>query len=410
MATLWKCRAVDAAAAQLVVRESGGVVAFTGAWTIRSARRSTSSRARPSWPPAPTARWPSWPRCPPPDGRLAPGRARRRGRRRRRRRRAPRWPAARDLDAMAARARERVSAYARLEPAVPPPAAGGRRAPEWARANLETMRGTLEPLLERLGSGPAAVGSAACSSASRPAGSSASWAATSSASTSWRCSIPSARRGCCSWRPTCARPRATFEADEAELLEWVVFHEITHAVQFTGVPWLREHLGRVLRELLVLGRRSRSTRPRCCACPSCRTCARRGTRCATDGLVHAVAGPERKALIDRLQAAMALIEGHAEHVMDAAGADVLPSLPKLRAALERRRREKPAAGQAARAPARPRPQDAPVRGRQALLRRGRRATGGSRASTAPGALRSTCRRSPSSTTRPPGCAEHLFVL
>jgi myo-inositol-1(or 4)-monophosphatase len=29
MATLWKCRAVDAAAAQLVVRESGGQVAFT---------------------------------------------------------------------------------------------------------------------------------------------------------------------------------------------------------------------------------------------------------------------------------------------------------------------------------------------------------------------------------------------
>jgi putative hydrolase len=38
---------------------------------------------------------------------------------------------------------------------------------------------------------------------------------------------------------------------------------------------------------------------------------------------------------------MALIEGHAEHVMDAAGAAVLPSLPKLRQALERRRREKP---------------------------------------------------------------------
>lgn len=30
MATLWRCRAVDAAAAQLVVRETGGVVAFTG--------------------------------------------------------------------------------------------------------------------------------------------------------------------------------------------------------------------------------------------------------------------------------------------------------------------------------------------------------------------------------------------
>ena len=29
MATLWNCRAVDAAAAQLIVRESGGRVAFT---------------------------------------------------------------------------------------------------------------------------------------------------------------------------------------------------------------------------------------------------------------------------------------------------------------------------------------------------------------------------------------------
>jgi len=30
MVTLWRCRAVDAAAAQLIVRESGGLVAFTG--------------------------------------------------------------------------------------------------------------------------------------------------------------------------------------------------------------------------------------------------------------------------------------------------------------------------------------------------------------------------------------------
>ena len=50
---------------------------------------------------------------------------------------------------------------------------------------------------------------------------------------------------------------------------------------------------------------------------------------------------QRKAIIDRLQAVMAIIEGHAEHVMDAAGAAVLPSLPKLREALEKRRREKP---------------------------------------------------------------------
>jgi putative hydrolase len=47
--------------------------------------------------------------------------------------------------------------------------------------------------------------------------------------------------------------------------------------------------------------------------------------------------PERETL-DRVQAVMAVIEGHAEHVMDAVAPDLLPSLPKLRASLDRRRK------------------------------------------------------------------------
>jgi len=34
---------------------------------------------------------------------------------------------------------------------------------------------------------------------------------------------------------------------------------------------------------------------------------------------------------------MSLIEGHAEHTMDVIGAEMLPSLPRLRAAMNRRR-------------------------------------------------------------------------
>jgi putative hydrolase len=37
---------------------------------------------------------------------------------------------------------------------------------------------------------------------------------------------------------------------------------------------------------------------------------------------------------------MALLEGYAEHVMDAVGADLLPDLPGLRAAMQRRRTER----------------------------------------------------------------------
>jgi putative hydrolase len=48
-------------------------------------------------------------------------------------------------------------------------------------------------------------------------------------------------------------------------------------------------------------------------------------------------GPARAELMGRIQAVMSLVEGHAEHVMDAAGAPVLPDLDELRAALVRRR-------------------------------------------------------------------------
>ncbi len=48
-------------------------------------------------------------------------------------------------------------------------------------------------------------------------------------------------------------------------------------------------------------------------------------------------GEDRWRLVERIQAVMSLIEGHAEHTMDAIGAEVLPSLPRLRAALNHRR-------------------------------------------------------------------------
>src|SRR5207302_6104290 len=55
-------------------------------------------------------------------------------------------------------------------------------------------------------------------------------------------------------------------------------------------------------------------------------------------LISIVTSPAERERLDRVQAVMAVIEGHAEHVMDAVAPDLLPSLPKLRAALGRRRR------------------------------------------------------------------------
>ena len=120
-------------------------------------------------------------------------------------------------------------------------------------------------------------------------------------------------------------------------------------------------------------------------------------------LVSFVAGAEQKLLLDRIQATMALIEGHAEHVMDAVGADVLPSLPRLRAAMDRRRESQ---GAIARLVARLIGLDLKLRqyvvGKRfcdAVVERGGRRG----PATAPGAVAgASCRRSPSSTTPTPG--------
>ncbi len=49
-------------------------------------------------------------------------------------------------------------------------------------------------------------------------------------------------------------------------------------------------------------------------------------------------GPQRE-ILDRVQAAMAVVEGHAEHLMDALAPELVPEHEGLRAAMDARRAE-----------------------------------------------------------------------
>ena len=125
-------------------------------------------------------------------------------------------------------------------------------------------------------------------------------------------------------------------ADREQLVRWVALHETTHALQFEGVPWLREHLSGLVRELLESAEVSIDA-GKLLRLPS-GSDLRTLVDAVRDGdLLSLVTGPEQRALLDRAQATMAVIEGYAEHVMDAIGEDLLPALPQLRAGLERRR-------------------------------------------------------------------------
>src|SRR5207248_3690252 len=60
------------------------------------------------------------------------------------------------------------------------------------------------------------------------------------------------------------------------------------------------------------------------------------------GLMALIQTREQRALMDRLQPAMAVIEGYSEHVMDALGATLVPGYERLREAMDRRRRSRSA--------------------------------------------------------------------
>jgi putative hydrolase len=59
-----------------------------------------------------------------------------------------------------------------------------------------------------------------------------------------------------------------------------------------------------------------------------------------EGLSGLVSNPVQRSTMERAQAFMAVLEGYAEHVMDAAGKDLIATLPELREGLNRRRRER----------------------------------------------------------------------
>jgi coenzyme F420 biosynthesis associated uncharacterized protein len=137
--------------------------------------------------------------------------------------------------------------------------------------------------------------------------------------------------------PNLATAVASLDVDETEFVTWVALHEVTHAVQFGSVPWLQDYLGGLVRELLS-GVELRINATRAMRLPGLDDVRKLVDAVRQGDLVSLVARPEERATLDKVQAVMAVIEGHAEHVMDEVGAGLLPSLPQLRSALDRRRR------------------------------------------------------------------------
>jgi coenzyme F420 biosynthesis associated uncharacterized protein len=126
------------------------------------------------------------------------------------------------------------------------------------------------------------------------------------------------------------------DVDGESFLAWIALHEVTHAFQFAGVPWLRGHLRGLLERYLAtvevrIGRGSAG------GLPSLPDPAKLIEAFREGGLAALVHTREQRTLMDGIQAAMSVVEGYSEYVMDALGAEVIPGYPGLREAMERRR-------------------------------------------------------------------------
>ena len=141
--------------------------------------------------------------------------------------------------------------------------------------------------------------------------------------------------------PNLRRAVRDLDVDEESFLRWVTLHEVTHVLQFSGVTWLREHLGALLREYLGTVE-VRIERGAAGGLPSLPDPSLIVERFREGGLAALVQTREQRRIMERIQCAMAVVEGYSEHVMDAVGADVLPQYDGLREAMEGRRRSRSA--------------------------------------------------------------------
>jgi coenzyme F420 biosynthesis associated uncharacterized protein len=141
--------------------------------------------------------------------------------------------------------------------------------------------------------------------------------------------------------PNLGRAVRELSIDRESFLGWVVLHELTHVFQFSGVAWLRGHLGGLLERYLATVD-VRVERGAAGGLPSLPNLQRLVELFREGGLIALVQTREQREILDGVQATMAVIEGYSEHVMDAVGERVLPAYGGLREAMERRRRSRSA--------------------------------------------------------------------
>ena len=135
--------------------------------------------------------------------------------------------------------------------------------------------------------------------------------------------------------PNIVEAERELDVDPSDFRLWVCLHEETHRVQFTAVPWLRDHVITQAQSLAVdmaptpeeFARRIGQTAKKL---PD-------ALKAGSMGLSELFITGEQRARMAELTAVMSLLEGHADVVMDDVGPQIVPSVELIRERFTARR-------------------------------------------------------------------------
>lgn len=145
--------------------------------------------------------------------------------------------------------------------------------------------------------------------------------------------------------PNIVAAQRALEVPDEDFQMWVCLHESTHRLQFNAVPWLRDYFAASLGNLLT--EMEASTGELLSRFPAVFREMRSGRQGERGdggesspgvlGVIELLQSPEQRAAFDRIIAISTLLEGHADHVMDAVGPRVVPSVHMIRRRFTERR-------------------------------------------------------------------------
>ena len=133
--------------------------------------------------------------------------------------------------------------------------------------------------------------------------------------------------------PNIVHVERELDVDPHDFRLWVCLHEETHRVQFTAVPWMREHL---FAQIAAIAETVEPTKLLDDGLKRITETLKGGLKGGS--LVDLMSTPEQKEILDRVTGMMSLLEGHADVVMDGVGPTVIPSVQKIRGKFDTRRK------------------------------------------------------------------------